>query len=104
MDYDDSGGNRHVSGGDRSLLTRWPLFGEDPGQRFACRWLLSHRLGEGVLAWLGLQTNQVEGQMALEGEPARRLGNIGGPASAQYRDGEISQGCHDSGSVPSSYL
>ena len=42
--------------------------------------------------------------MALEREPADSLGDIGGSASVEYRDDEISQGGHDTWCSPGSYL
>jgi hypothetical protein len=38
-------GDENVIGGAWSLLSRWLGFGEDPGDRFACRWLLNHDWG-----------------------------------------------------------
>ncbi len=51
-----------------------------------------------------LQTDQLEGKMGLEREPSECLCAIGSAASVQYRDGEVSQGGHDTWSSSRPYL
>jgi len=74
------------------------------GSMGVCRRVVAFWIRFGGEQCCVLQTEQLEGKMGLEREPSECLGDVGGPASTQYRDDEISQGGHDAWSSSGPYL